>query len=448
MGKVIAHVGAFDIENYGDLLFSDVLKKQLEKRIEVDKIIYFAPNECKMPNTDRKVYSLQDLEKMHLKYKFDAIVLGGGDFVHLQKVIMKFPHLEKDWTIYDVLYMWVIPSLVSDKYNIPLLWNCPGVPLEFSENDSIIVDVLCNVVDYISVRDSEAKKVLEKAVEANRINVVPDSVLSIRDVITRNDLNPEFESLKLDIDPQNYVFFQGNSAIKDNELEVCANTLKKIKEETGYKIILQSIGYSLGDYEVLEKIYNYYPRDFILCKHHNQYEILSLISNASLYIGTSLHGGITANSYGVNNILYNVNRYNKIEGFAKLMDREKFMIYEAKDMYSVYKLMKKPDERVLNNNITKINKHFAKISEIIENKEKKPHESKFMEIAEYIYNSNQMELEVKRLALVEEKYNELNEKMGKLERDLHIANYKYEEIINSTSWKITQPIRRVIQKFR
>ena len=39
----IAHIGSFDVENYGDLLFSDVLKAQLEKRIEIEEIIYFAP---------------------------------------------------------------------------------------------------------------------------------------------------------------------------------------------------------------------------------------------------------------------------------------------------------------------------------------------------------------------------------------------------------------------
>ena len=39
----IAHVGAFDFENFGDLLFTDVLKKKLEERIEIGEIVYFAP---------------------------------------------------------------------------------------------------------------------------------------------------------------------------------------------------------------------------------------------------------------------------------------------------------------------------------------------------------------------------------------------------------------------
>ena len=63
--------------------------------------------------------------------------------------MMKFSHLGRSWELYDVLYMWVIPSLVANKYNVPLLWNCPGVPIPFSENDSNIVNILCNSADYI-----------------------------------------------------------------------------------------------------------------------------------------------------------------------------------------------------------------------------------------------------------------------------------------------------------
>ena len=297
MGKVIAHVGAFDIENYGDLLFTDVVKGQLEKRLNIDEIYYFAPNECIMPNTDRKVYSLRDLEKMHKAYNFNAIILGGGDFIHLRKVMMKFPHLSKDWELYDVLYMWIIPSFVANRYDIPLIWNSPGVPIPFSENDSNIVNILCDSADYISVRDPEAKAVLKDALGKHIVKVVPDSVLSIKDVYTKEDLFTVFDNLDMNVESKKYVFFQGNSSITDTDLKVIADTLKRIKDESGLDIILQTIGYALGDYEALEKIFNYYPDDFILCTHHTQFEILSLIAHAALYIGTSLHGSITSNAY-------------------------------------------------------------------------------------------------------------------------------------------------------
>ena len=50
MGYKIAHIGAFDFDNNGDLLFTDVIEKQLKKRINLDEIIYFSPKSCTIPN--------------------------------------------------------------------------------------------------------------------------------------------------------------------------------------------------------------------------------------------------------------------------------------------------------------------------------------------------------------------------------------------------------------
>ena len=68
----IAQVGAFDFENYGDLLFVDVFEKTIRKFVEVEEIILFAPTKCKMPfsNDDRQVYSVTELEKKNQEQPF------------------------------------------------------------------------------------------------------------------------------------------------------------------------------------------------------------------------------------------------------------------------------------------------------------------------------------------------------------------------------------------
>ena len=101
---------------------------------------------------------------------------------------MLLPHIDEEWITYDVLYMWVIPALVANRYNIPLAWNAPGVPLAFSEIDNDIVQFLCDAVDYISVRDALAKEVLTTAVDDSRVKVVPDSVLTIPRFFAKDDL--------------------------------------------------------------------------------------------------------------------------------------------------------------------------------------------------------------------------------------------------------------------
>ena len=281
----------FDFENFGDLLFTDVLKSHLQKRIDVEEIICFAPKTCKMPNKAEIVHSVLELEDWIREKKIDAIVVGGGDLVHLRKIITYMPHVsEEGWVIYDVLYMWVIPSLVSLKYEIPLAWNAPGVPLHFGETDKEIVSYLCGAVDYISVRDEEAKKELSVAVNKEKIKVVPDSVLSIKDIISLDKARSIFEKLGLNLQRGNYVFVQFNVSTPESDFKYYADALKFIMGRTGWEILIQPIGYACGDLDVIEKFKTAYEDEFIYpSEHYTQYEILSLIANAKYVLTDSFH---------------------------------------------------------------------------------------------------------------------------------------------------------------
>ena len=450
MGYKVAHIGAFDFENYGDLLFTDVLEKQLRKRIEVDEIVYFAPKTCEMPNRKINVYSVTQLEKLHKINKFDAIVVGGGDLVHLQKIITYMPHLSDEWIIYEVLYMWVIPSIVSWKYEVPLIWNAPGVPMNFSELDKNIVRALCQCVDYISVRDEQARKMLSTAYDKENIKVVPDTVLSISNLIKKEELLPIFRNTDLGLTEKKYVFFQCNVALNDEDFDNCAKALLQIKQEAGYKILLQPIGYALGDGKCLEKMKQMYPNEFILSdKHFTQYEILALVAHAALYIGTSLHGCITATSYGTDNIVYNLNHYNKTDGFVELIQNESARVYDSKDIWFAYcNLSKKRDLSIYFN---RIEKHFDLMAQIIEEKKQKKDFDLATAFAEYIYQSREtVEQQIKtNKSLADEieiKERELEELKSKLKAEqFELENYRkaYETISNSSAWKITKPLRRL-----
>ncbi len=446
MGYKIAHVGAFDFENFGDLLFTDVLEKQLKKRIEIEEITYFAPKTCEMPNRNLKVYSVTQLEEIYKINKFDAIVIGGGDLIHLQKIITYMPHISDEWVIYEVLYMWIIPCIVSWKYDIPLLWNAPGVPMEFSKIDKKIVGALCQCVDYISVRDEQAKKVLSMAYDEEKINVVPDTVLGISQLIEKKELFPIFQNMNLGLTKKEYVIFQCNVALTDRDIKNCARTLLQIKKQTGYKILLQPIGYALGDMESLEKLNQMYPDEFILSnKHCTQYEILALIAHAALYIGTSLHGCITSTSYGTPNIVYNLNHYNKTDGFVELIQNESARVYDSEDIGSAYQNINiQNDLQVL---YDRIEKHFDLISNLIKEKKPKNDFNLSTEFAEYIYQAREtIEQQIKQNKNLED---EVQNKTTEIERlkleNLKLDGYRkaYETILNSSAWKATAPLRKI-----
>lgn len=448
MGYRIAHVGAFDFENFGDLLFTDVLKKQLERRLNIKEIIYFAPKTCKMPNKEEQVYSLTMLEKMADERKFDAIIVGGGDLVHLRMIQTYMPHISESWVIYEVLYMWVIPSLVARRYGIPLFWNAPGVPLHFGDYDKNIVSFLCEAVDYISVRDNEAKKELELVIGSDRIHVVPDTVLSIRNIIQPEMLKKQFVNLNLKVKQKKYIFFQFNISTTEDEFGEYINALQEIKKETGWDVLLQPIGYACGDEEVMRRFAGFYGEVcFLPERHYNQYEILAMIANAAYYIGTSLHGCIVANSYGIPNIVVNSSHFNKIDGFVEQIGSESVRVYRASEIFPAYKANeeKKADDKVILNCLDKIENHFDRLAEGIKTctKEKK---SLSKEIADYIFHSSVAieQLEKEKIST----QNIRNQEREQLQKEMDFYKTLFDEVIHSTSWKITEPLRNLSHRIK
>src|SRR5690606_28146794 len=76
--------------------------------------------------------------------------------------------------------------------------------------------------------------------------------------------------------------------------------LKVISSQLELEVILCPIGKAPGheDDQMLKIIASFEP-NFQYISPESVYDIMFLIANASLYVGTSLHGMITAQSFGV-----------------------------------------------------------------------------------------------------------------------------------------------------
>lgn len=83
------------------------------------------------------------------------------------------------------------------------------------------------------------------------------------------------------------------------------------------KIVLINIGYApLHDDFKSHKILNKaFPNKTILFEDTNIFEIMYLIKNSQIFLGTSLHGNITAMSYNVPHLGFE--KINKLKYFLK-----------------------------------------------------------------------------------------------------------------------------------
>lgn len=445
----IAHIGAFNFKNLGDLLFVDVLARQLRKRLGEVEIELFSPLGGTLPVLNEAIFPITRLEERHLKKSFDAFIVGGGDLIHFQKIIAHVDICGNDPVIYDVLHMWVIPSLLSWKYDVPLLWNAPGAPLHFERFQRDIARDLCRQATYISVRDDcAAKELLSIGLDSSELVVVPDSVLSVNSLFSKEEMDGCFYSSALTVDPGRYIFFQCNMSFTDNELLCCSEQLQKLKVERGLDILLQPIGYGIDDCEALRRLDKLSPGAFMLsCLPFDQYKILSLLANCACYIGSSLHGCIIANSFSKPNILINKNHYNKSDGLIELLKHSDSMVHEVSELSTAIDGLFHQELGVSNDVLNRIETHFDTLADLASTG-RSPGVYRMglsVSLADYIYQMGELErndeavkleLDAKResLAAMNMENKLLRNKTSQLGTEL-------ERIKESTSWKITRPIR-------
>lgn len=467
----IALIGAFDMENYGDLLFEDVFEHEIKKRIEVEKILLFAPTECnKAFCTNKKVFSVEDIEKIYLKENFDAIVIGGGDLIHFEKIYTIMPQLQESKIEYKSFYMWIIPILVGIKYNIPIAFNSPGVPIKFINSEYGIVKHLLKAVDYISVRDPLSREnLLETGIEKNKVNVSPDTVLYARHIFKKESLERKLNSLDLGISSKDrYIIFHANATFQDQDLRKCINALFEIKMKYQFKIVILPIGYALGDMEAINKLQKLIPEAVVITEKLSPIETLSVVSSSQCYIGASLHGAITANAYEVPAVAYNYNHFNKIDGYFQLTNQTNCVIYDADN---IEKLVSEKIDKIpftLSQFDNSIEEHFDRIANIISDKfniyskNRKKIDGLAIDICEAQYEVRKNNFVYKdileRLSNSEKKNKELwdinKENKKKIEKQDEVylkLETEYKLIINSRIWKATKGIRKfgdIIKKLK
>ena len=362
----IAQIGTFDVENYGDLLFPVLLKKVF-KDYTID---LFSPKGGKKPfEEDTIVYPLSKLDEMCNENNYDALIIGGGDLIRLDNQVAKTYKKSYD----SALSLWLLPCVLGKKYNIPVIFNAPGVPYYFDLNQEKMIKTILKNVDYISVRDEESKKVLQRSGIKN-INVVPDTILCIDEFITKEDnikIKDELVYKKMIPKIDNYIVVQHNKSNINNNLYIkeINKLIKLITEKYKYNVLLLPIGYVHNDIDFLDKIYNKNNKKvFIVKKKLTPEEMLSVLSCSKGYVGTSMHGAVTSYVYKNPIMIINVKKLVKIGGILEQMNAKNNQIKNIYDICDVFEqhFFNSYNESTHNNIKQKINSHFLSMKKIIE----------------------------------------------------------------------------------
>ena len=320
----IALVGAFDRYNYGDILMPIIMHNQIIDNLNIKNMefSYYGLFESDMSKC--KGYSTQALSKLKNK-DVDVIIFVGGEILTSRYTGMYLNTLNNKPKIFyfksmrrlfnsftenmcrkkaglDYLKPW-IPNK-NDFKTKKIIYNTVGGDLFFGTDKDSVTSVINNInsFDYISIRESQTYNAV-KCIRKD-IFLFPDSVVSISKYISEQEIEKNISKSKKDfIDGfGKYFVLQVNKIIGLKNIESLTEEILKIEDKYDVKCILLPIGYAQGHEDTVplsminHKINN---KKTVYFDYNNIYETLYILKNATLYIGTSLHGAITAISYGI-----------------------------------------------------------------------------------------------------------------------------------------------------
>jgi glycosyltransferase involved in cell wall biosynthesis/polysaccharide pyruvyl transferase WcaK-like protein len=304
----IAHFGAFDHDSYGDLIFPLLVEYFLP---EFD-FTHVSPTGNPTPWPDAK-QSISVAEAI-TRDDWDGVLVGGGD------IIQSGEWATGTWAQTPLLSIGALPSLwcgaslLAAKLNIPCAWNAPGVPQDLPTHILSIATEAVQSVEYLCLRDSFSAERLNRLLTRPAL-VAPDTALGICELWPAPSAGKKTTTkpLILSLSP-------ADVQQRWHEIEVLLDLIRTRSDFSGEVIILPCMGWQsdtglLSLQPLSKSSLTIVVKDRSLSLQECALEIAGGLA----YVGNSLHGLITAISYGVPAVLVNplgAEASTKYKGFA------------------------------------------------------------------------------------------------------------------------------------
>ena len=355
------HLGTFDLDNYGDLLYPILLDRILERK------------------TDTKItcrYSLvggdAPLRAGFRSYPFQGwlteaqttphrIVIGGGDLLRSDCDVIAahyrasygqdfktarqsigtteaVGHLLRKYLPRqncDAFYIQcfkrkrlnycTFAPFIIDVNNLSggssVSYLSCGVPDGFLPEQQAEVVALLGRAQSIYLRDEQSAEKLRRAGLMRDVYVAPDLAVTLSEHF---DFAKEkqkgrriLSQMGVNID-RPLVCFQ-SKPFPGFRAEEIADQLNRYRARTKSEVVLLPLGYCLGDHTFLRKVAGQSSGTLTYANVDSIFAMISIIAASDVFVGTSLHGNITAFSFGIPH-LFGPLPVDKIPGFLLAVD--------------------------------------------------------------------------------------------------------------------------------
>lgn len=336
----IAQFGAFHFESLGDTMFPVIFNIEMKKRfpegIQID--LYSLDRAEEFYNGLSKVHAIDSLAKQHKENPYQAFIIGGGEIVHFSDIAYQAANGENK--IIPAGELWQKPQKMAQQLGIPVMWNCVGVSGNFeNEREVRHIQEACCSLQYLSVRDEYSRLRLERMAGIKYVHKVPDMLWKVNQHIKKEHLNMHLNELKKKYAflKKKYLVLQYGTSWKYQQV---AQTVLEIARDNQLVPVLLVVNYCHEDKDVASKIMREYQGFCYIDQKLQPMEIMSVISGASFFLGTSLHGNIIAASYGIRHLCLDMypSFVSKLDGLFEMLHMETLIVHDPDTL--LYKFSK------------------------------------------------------------------------------------------------------------
>jgi BirA family biotin operon repressor/biotin-[acetyl-CoA-carboxylase] ligase len=371
--------GTFDVDNYGDLLLAHISGGELSARLPGAVVRPYSPFGWFHPVGFEGVDLPEPLgvwspeRAARLASELDCVVIGGGDLIHTEVESLAHAYgidpaemRRRDPSRFFIDGLG--PELERER---PVVWSAVGVPADLTGEMRDRVRSAVRFRPYLAVRDDISRLRLQDAGVEGAIEVVPDPAVLLPRIFPPNRLEPALEHLvRMDWFPR-----AGPAvAVQANGLMVpwvpaLTEAIRSVFGEERASVVTLEIGPCHGDGEFAHALHGalegsmplYHVPGTARLEH-----IAAAIRGAAAFIGSSLHGSITAFAFERPYAMLHGVGLSKIEGFAILAEGADQVVRTPEELPEVLPRMRAPEPSVVTALQDRVEAHFDRIAKIAE----------------------------------------------------------------------------------
>ncbi len=367
----IKQLGTFDVENYGDLLYPVVFRRALQGRDSRLSLDAYSPLARAAPHAAGfETRAARTLFRPARGSKADdlsgqgdvndgvaRLVVGGGDILRTDRETLAAHYVRdggggglrrevgltgaaryfalrtlaawraerfraREFARRRLSYASPAPFII-DPERLPggggaVCYLSCGVPHDFAPGEREEVARVFEAARFVYLRDEQSAEKLRRCGVRRELHVAPDLV-----VLLGGQLEREAEAAKGRALLENFgvdtsvpvLCFQSMPYPGFDAAEI-ARQLTRFRRDSWGEVVLLPLGRCHGDAEFLRHVSEASGGDFKFADVERLSDAVSIIAACDLFVGTSLHGNVTAFSFGVPH-LHGPLPADKAEGFLR-----------------------------------------------------------------------------------------------------------------------------------